>query len=77
MFHLVRIEIGLTQNTQHGDSRIFIQHLIHLAKFQIIQLYKFFKKRLRYQFGKKYQNVLELPRGGGYFIWKPEFYSTH
>ena len=60
----------------YGDSRkysISKKHLIHLAKTSgLFSSYKAFsKKDLDRDFSKKYQNILNLPRGGGYFIWKP------
>ena len=59
----------------YGDSRkysISKKHLIHLAKISGFSVRtKLFQKDLDIEFSKKYQNVLKLPRGGGYFIWKP------
>ena len=60
----------------YGDSKkysISKKHLVHLAKISgFFNSYKAFsKKDLDIEFSKKYQDILKLPRGGGYFIWKP------
>ena len=61
----------------YGDSKkysISKRHIIGLAKKS-----KFFKtckrfseKDLDYEFVNKYKDILNEPRGGGYYLWKPK-----